>query len=215
MHYQHCDLSGTALPYSAGKVVCVGRNYVAHARELNNPVPTHPLLFMKPSTSLQPFGPELRTPQGAHFETEVACLIATPLSKVKANAAWPAISHLGIALDLTLRDLQSELKAKGHPWERAKAFDGSCPVTPLIPREDLRTSRLRFGLDIGGQPCQRGDSADMLTPIPELIAQMSQIFTLLPGDLILTGTPAGVGPLAPGQELRAFLEEFEFITRLI
>ncbi|MFT5127641.1 MAG: 2-keto-4-pentenoate hydratase/2-oxohepta-3-ene-1,7-dioic acid hydratase in catechol pathway [Rhodothermales bacterium] len=210
MSYTHHDIHGDPIPMPVGKVVCVGRNYAAHAQELNNPLPTQPLLFMKPATSLVPFGPSLRTPQGAHFEIEIACLIAAPLSSAVEDEVWPAISHLGLALDLTLRDLQSELKEKGHPWERAKAFDGSCPMSPFIPRQNLRTSQLRFGLDIDDESRQRGDSDDMLTPIAPLIAEMSQSFSLLPGDIVLTGTPAGVGPLLSGQRLRAFLEDVEF-----
>jgi 2-keto-4-pentenoate hydratase/2-oxohepta-3-ene-1,7-dioic acid hydratase in catechol pathway len=214
MPYAHRDIQERPIPLPLGKIVCVGRNYAAHAKELNNPVPTRPLLFMKPFTSLTPFGPELRPPQGTHFETEIACLIAAPLSAVQADAVWPAISHLGIALDLTLRELQSELKAQGHPWERAKAFDGSCPISRFVPVHQLRTAQLRFGLDIDGEPRQRGDSNDMITPIAPLIAEMSQSFSLLPGDIALTGTPAGVGPLLPTQVLRAFLEDHEFHSRI-
>ena len=214
MSYVHHDIQAKTISLPIGKVVCVGRNYAAHAREFNNPVPTQPLFFMKPATALVPFGPCLRTPQGVHFETEIACLIAVRLSVVSPEEAWPAISHLGIALDLTLREVQSELKAKGHPWERAKAFDGSCPMSGFIPCQQLPTSQLTFGLDIDGEPRQRGDSDDMLTPIASLIAEMSQHFTLMPGDIVLTGTPAGVGPLLPGHRLRAFLEDFEFSSTI-
>ncbi len=206
MGYQHVRTDGSAIELPVGKVVCVGRNYVAHAQELNNPVPTEPLLFMKPSTALVPMGEPVRVPQGhgsVHFETELAILIGEPLSQVGEQAAQHAIAGIGLALDLTLREVQDKLKQKGHPWEIAKAFDGSCPLSPFLTPAcvpDLGDVQVRLTVD--GEVRQDGNSAQMITPILKLLSYISQWFTLQPGDVVLTGTPAGVGELQPGSDLR-------------
>lgn len=206
MGYQHVRTDGSAIELPVGKVVCVGRNYVAHAQELNNPVPTEPLLFMKPSTALVPMSEPVRVPQGrgsVHFETELAILIGEPLSQVGEQAAQHAIAGIGLALDLTLREVQDKLKQKGHPWEIAKAFDGSCPLSPFLTPAcvpDLGDVQVRLTVD--GEVRQDGNSAQMITPILKLLSYISQWFTLQPGDVVLTGTPAGVGELQPGSDLR-------------
>jgi len=194
----------TAAP--VGKIVCVGRNYAEHARELNNPVPSAPLLFIKPASAAV----ALETPLKAqfargevHFETELALLIGKPLTAATPDQAARAVAGLGLALDLTLRDVQSRLKEKGHPWEIAKAFDGACPLSAFAPvRGEVDWQALHFSLDIDGERRQSGDTGDMLFAIPELLAEMSRHFTLEPGDVVLTGTPAGVGVLPRGAELR-------------
>ena len=182
-----------------GKIVCVGRNYAEHARELDNPVPSAPLLFIKPATSAVPMAHDIAEPftRGeVHFETELALLIGKRLSGASAEAAQQAVAGLGLALDLTLRDVQSQLKEKGHPWEIAKAFDGACPLSPFVALHEVPDwAALRFTLDIDGERRQTGETRDMLFAIPELLAEMSRHFTLQPGDVVLTGTPAGVGPL--------------------
>lgn len=208
--YQHI-LQDSPAPLTPGKVVCVGRNYAAHARELNNPVPAEPLLFLKPSTSLVPFGPAIVIPVdhgSVHHELEIALLIGQPLRLATEAECTAAIAGVGLALDLTLREVQDRLKTASHPWEIAKAFDGSCPVSPFLPPDALPgLTALHFALHRNGQPAQQGDTADMLTPIPALLAFMSRHFTLLPGDVVLTGTPAGVGPLEPGDHLLATLND--------
>lgn len=200
--YQHRWKDGTAVHCATGKIVCVGRNYAAHAAELDNPVPDQPLLFMKPSTaacymtrpvSLAGAGSDI------HYETELAVLIGSRLSHADEPGVQQAILGYGLALDLTLRALQSELKNLGHPWERAKAFDGACPLSPFIPAAGLDARELQFTLEIDDALRQNGHVKDMLHPVLALIAQISEVFTLMPGDVVLTGTPAGVGPLAAGQ----------------
>lgn len=205
LQYHHCWHTGKAIQLPFGKIVCVGRNYAAHARELNNPIPDEPLLFIKPATAAVNFEAPIRLPEkqgSVHFETELAILIDKPLTHATSAQVREAIAGYGLALDLTLRDLQSKLKEKGQPWERAKGFDGSCPLTPFVPAEDFDANDdITFSLDINDARQQTGTTHDMLFPIVPLIAHMSEIFTLLPGDVILTGTPEGVGPLTPGQTL--------------
>ncbi|MFT6915218.1 MAG: 2-keto-4-pentenoate hydratase/2-oxohepta-3-ene-1,7-dioic acid hydratase in catechol pathway [Motiliproteus sp.] len=210
MTYQH-RFNNNLSPLPVGKVVCVGRNYAAHAKELNNPIPDEPILFIKPSTALvdmrQPI--ELRAARGpVHYETELAILIGQPLTRVQPGQVAAAIAGVGLGLDLTLRERQSQLKKLGHPWEVAKAFDGSCPLSPFVPLagiDDLGDCRLQ--LEIDETLRQDGSSAQMLTPVLALIAYISEHFTLLPGDVVLTGTPAGVGILKPGMRLRLRLDQ--------
>ena len=206
MTYQHQYIDGSAFPHSLGKVVCVGRNYAEHARELNNPVPSEPLLFIKPATSVVPLSAPVQLPKGrgaVHYETEIALLIGSPLSGLVSPAdAVASIAGIGLALDLTLRELQDQLKSKGHPWERAKAFDGACPLSAFIsPKEAPALDNMPLQLLINGELRQDGNSADMITPIIGLLQHIAGVFTLLPGDVVLTGTPSGVGVLQPGDQL--------------
>lgn len=214
--YEHI-LNNVPSELPVGKVVCVGRNYAEHARELNNPVPDAPILFLKPSTAIQPFTQPITWPTefgACHHELEVSILIGKRASKISAAEAGSYIAGIGLGLDLTLRELQNQLKTKGHPWELAKAFDGSCPLGPFVsPAEfaDLRNIALELRID--GEIRQKGNTSDMLTPIAELIAYISRYFTLEPGDVIMTGTPAGVGPLKSGDALSLCLNgRFEFVT---
>ena len=210
MHYQHRFSDNRPCELPNGKIVCVGRNYAGHARELNNPIPKQPLLFIKPSTALAPLDQPLAIPVDrgeCHHELELALLIGQPLSKASANKTLTAIAGYGLGLDLTLRELQSQLKEKGQPWERAKAFDGACPMSTFVPTTDIgdwKTLSLR--LQRNGVLQQEGQCRDMLFPIEMLLADISQSFTLLPGDIVLTGTPAGVGPLHTGDQLRCELD---------
>lgn len=216
--YQHHWKDGTPVNLPLGKIVCIGRNYAEHARELNNPVPDEPLLFIKPATSAVHITRPLDFPrnQGAvHFETELAVLIGRPLTNASASDAEAAILGYGLALDLTLRDVQSRLKEKGQPWERAKAFDGACPLSPFVCIDRLHRDHLTFTLDINRERQQTGDTRDMLNPIVPLIAHMSTQFTLMPGDVVLTGTPKGVGPLESGQILSLELEDALFVETTV
>lgn len=194
-------------PHTLGKIVCVGRNYAEHAKELNNPIPSSPILFIKPASSAVPFAPNISIPQNqgsVHHELEIAILIGQPLTNASEEHVAASIAGVGLGLDLTLRDVQSRLKEKGHPWERAKSFDGACPLTGFVSinldnHEDWQNLELQ--LEKNGQLQQQGSSGDMLFAILPLIAHMSENFSLQPGDIILTGTPAGVGPLEMGDEL--------------
>lgn len=189
-----------------GKIVCVGRNYAEHARELDNPVPSAPLLFIKPATSAVALESDVAAPfdrGDVHFETELALLIGETLRDAAPGAAAKAVVGVGLALDLTLRDVQARLKEKGHPWEIAKAFDGACPLSAFVAVDEVPDwNALTFSLDIDGERRQTGHGCDMLFAVPALLAEMSQHFTLEPGDVVLTGTPAGVGPLPRTGELQ-------------
>ncbi|MDN4504355.1 fumarylacetoacetate hydrolase family protein [Alteromonadaceae bacterium BrNp21-10] len=212
MSYQHCDVTGTTIPLPLGKVLCVGRNYMDHIQELNNAVPEQPLLFLKPSTAVVPFAGGIIIPeqQGeCHNELEIAVLIQQQLTQAKPEQVTEAIWGYGLGLDLTLRDVQSQLKQLGQPWERAKAFDGSCPLSAFVSKDNIdNPQNLDFALTINNQLRQSGNSGLMINPIIELIAHMSQHFSLLPGDVVLTGTPKGVGPLHQGDQLSASLNSF-------
>ncbi len=216
--YKH-TLDNAPCNLPVGKVVCVGRNYAEHAKELNNPVPDAPILFLKPSTAIQPLHQPITWPAefgGCHHELEVAILIGKRASKVSAAEAGGCIAGVGLGLDLTLRELQNQLKAKGHPWELAKAFDGSCPLGAFVhPAEFPDLRHIALELKINGETRQKGNTSDMLTPIVELIAYISRYFSLVPGDVILTGTPAGVGPLKVGDLLTLSLDgRFEFSAQV-
>ncbi|WP_211825179.1 fumarylacetoacetate hydrolase family protein [Kistimonas asteriae] len=207
MRYTCHTIEGEPATFPVGKVVCVGRNYAEHARELNNPVPTEPLLFMKPATALAPFSDPVRLPEqrgSVHYETEIAILIGREISHISSENVITAIAGVGLALDLTLRELQGRLKEKGHPWEIAKGFDGACPLSSFVSTERVgQWDDIDFQLSIDGEIRQHGNSIEMLMPILPLISYISEHFTLCPGDVVLTGTPAGVGELASGMTLKA------------
>ncbi len=200
---------GQEFPHALGKVICVGRNYAEHAKELDNPVPSEPLLFIKPATSVGDLTKPLAPPFSrgdVHYEVELALLVGETLTHATQDEAERAIAGIGLAMDLTLRDVQTKLKEKGHPWEIAKAFDGACPLSPFLPLSRVPNwNALTFTLEIDGEERQHGEGADMIFAIPTLVAEMSRHFTLEPGDVILTGTPAGVGELPRGAALRLTL----------
>lgn len=216
---QHFFIDNLSAPLPAGKVVCVGRNYLDHVRELNNPVPEQPVLFMKPMTALVPLDKPIILPDYAHncqHEIEIALLIGEKFSKGDANAARRAVVGCGIALDLTLRDIQSQLKSNGHPWERAKAFDNSCPISPFIPKEHFADlQNIHFRLEVNGEIRQQGHSQEMITPIEKLIVHIAQYFTLLPGDVVLSGTPAGVAQLETRDQLLLVIDKYQFRTCVV
>ena len=206
--YQHQFSAGIHCTVQLGKIVCIGRNYAAHARELSNPVESTPLLFMKPATAAVPMAGDFSIPRdrgAVHHELEMAVLIGAPLTRATREQARAAIAGVGLALDLTLREVQDELKRKGHPWERAKAFDGACPLSAFVSPEGVELQGLDIELRRNGVVQQSGNTADMLFPVLDLLVEASGVFTLLPGDVVLTGTPAGVGPLQPGDQLSASL----------
>jgi 2-keto-4-pentenoate hydratase/2-oxohepta-3-ene-1,7-dioic acid hydratase in catechol pathway len=207
MSYQHQYVDGTHIHFPMGKVVCIGRNYAEHAKELNNAVPTEPLLFIKPGSCVVPLVGGFSIPQdrgSVHYEAEIAVLIGKPLSRTPSEEeVIDAISGFAPALDLTLRDVQAKLKEKGYPWELAKSFDGAFVLAPFIPGDaigDLGDIGIRLVID--GEVRQDGNSRDMLNAILPLIQHIAGHFSLQPGDVISTGTPVGVGPLASGSSLK-------------
>lgn len=218
MAYRHRSLDGNPLNLPVGKVVCIGRNYLDHIRELNNVVPETPILFMKPATALVALDEPIRLPFGrgeCHHEVELAVLVGRELRNADAETARQAVAGYGIALDLTLRDVQNELKKNGHPWETAKAFDGSCPLSPFLKPADLSEPLATdLSLRINGEIRQQGNTRQMMISIFELVAYISTHFTLLSGDVVLTGTPAGVGPLGSGDSLVLNLAGYEFAAQV-
>lgn len=202
------ELNGSAFAQPLGKIVCIGRNYAAHAAELNNPVPSAPLLFIKPASAAVALQQPLHLPIGlgaVHHELELAILIGAPLRNATAAEVMPAIAGIGLALDLTLRDVQDQLKRDGHPWERAKAFDGAYPLSGFIDARALDLQNLTLQLWRNGVLQQNGHTAQMVFTVVDLIAEISRSFSLQAGDVVSTGTPAGVGPLVSGDELIATL----------
>lgn len=203
-------LIGRKNPVPVGKIVCMGRNYVAHIEELNNERPSRPMFFIKPTTALQGIEEPVVIPpysNKARHELELAALIGKTLRNASEAEVYPAIDGWGIGLDVTLQDVQDELKGKGHPWEIAKGFDGSCPISPFVPAAqvpDPQDTRVR--MIVNGEVRQDESTALMIWNIRELIAAASTYFTLEPGDIVLTGTPAGVGPLEPGDTLEMEIE---------
>lgn len=194
-------------PYTVSKIVCVGLNYRSHAREMNSPEPAQPVIFMKPTTALSQ-APTLTLPREVgqvHYEVELVALIGQTCTQVSAAEAEQAIAGYGLGLDLTLRDLQAQAKQKGQPWTLSKGFDQSAPISAFIPGPI--PERCPFQLTINGSVRQQGCPSDLIFPIPEVIAYVSRFMTLLPGDLLFSGTPSGVGPLHSGDHLQATLGE--------
>lgn len=191
------------------KIICVGRNYRDHALELNNDVPTEPVIFLKPDSALllnnKPFFiPEFTN--DVHHEVELVVRINKLGRHIEPKFAHTYYNEIALGIDFTARDLQSTLKKKGLPWELAKAFDQSALLSSFVPLGNRNIQDLHFTLHKNGQPVQNGHTADMLFPVDEIIAFVSKYFTLKIGDLIYTGTPAGVGPVAIGDRLTGFLE---------
>ena len=203
-------LAGRKDPVPIGKIICIGRNYAEHARELGNQVPDTPVLFMKPADCVIPDGGEIIVPdysRDCHHEVELAVLIGRAGRKIKAEKALDHIAGYAVAIDLTLRDVQSQLKGKGHPWEMAKAFATSCPLSDFVPAAAVADPQsLRLTLAVNGNLRQDGSTADMLRSVAEIIALMSEYFSLEAGDVLLTGTPAGVGPIRGGDRIEAAIE---------
>jgi len=193
------------------KIICIGRNYSEHARELNNDIPTEPVVFMKPDSALLRNNDPFYIPsfsQDVHYECELIVRINRLGKNIEPKFANRYYDEIGLGIDFTARDLQNKLKDKGLPWEKAKAFDRSAVIsTDFIPKIELPdVNAIKFQLKKNGEVVQNGDSSFMLFPVDELISQVSNYFTLKIGDLIYTGTPAGVGPVAIGDRLEGFLE---------
>ena len=202
----------TSLPDRPGKVICIGRNYAAHAAELNNPIPDEPLLFIKPGSCVQPLSNmQIPADKGdVHYETELALWLDRGLEQATPEQAWAAVGGIGLALDLTLRDKQSQLKEKGWPWEVAKSFNGACALGPRLAVP--ATLPIEFTLDLNGKTVQSGDTSLMLFSLPQLLSEMSRHFLLEAGDVILTGTPAGVGVLRAGDALALTLNGEHYLA---
>ncbi len=192
------------------KIVCVGRNYADHARELGSAIPDTPILFIKPPSSLIGLNDGITWNSNlgsCHFECELSIQIGHTLKNASELEARAAISGVTLGLDLTLRDLQNSLKDQGYPWERSKAFDGSCVLGDwLAPDVITDYKNARYTFKVNGETRQVGETEKMLFDIVGLIAHISETFTLEKGDVVMTGTPAGVGPLKSSDQLEMTLE---------
>lgn len=198
------------------KIICIGRNYADHAKELNNPLPSKPVFFLKPETALIPKNMPFFIPDftnDLHHEVELVVKINRLGKNIEERFAHKYYNEIGIGIDFTARDLQSECKSKGLPWEMAKAFDHSAPVSQqFINLEQLPpVNNIPFRLEKNGAIVQQGNSEDMIFSIDKIIAYVSQFFTLKIGDLIFTGTPAGVGQVNINDELKAFIGDKELM----
>lgn len=191
--------------YSPQRIFCIGKNYAEHVKELGGSVPSQPVVFMKPVTCLVPPGKTIRMPahgSNLHHEAEVVVLIGTAGKDIPESDAASHIAGLTLGLDLTLRDVQLDMKKKGWPWEISKAFDQSAPLGTLTPYGDaLPLDNIPFQCSVNGAVRQTGNSREMMFAIPTLIHYLSGIWELKEGDLIFTGTPSGVGPLQPGDRV--------------
>jgi 5-carboxymethyl-2-hydroxymuconate isomerase len=201
---------------AVGKVVCIGRNYAEHIRELGNQVPDKPVIFIKPASSIIGEGGTIVIPphsNDCHHEVELAVLIGTRVKDVAAAEALDHVAGYGVALDLTLRDVQGVQKQKGLPWEIAKAFDTSCPLSDFVPAARVGDpQQLRIRLSVNDEVRQDGHTGEMMRSVAELIAAVSAYFTLEEGDVLLTGTPSGVGKIVSGDRLEAMIEKVGSLT---
>lgn len=217
--YQHRDWQGSLLDFPASKVVCVGSNYRDHIKEMGSVVPQEPVLFIKPETALCDLRQPVAIPQSfgsVHHEVELAILIGSPLKQANEERVAQAIAGYGVALDLTLRELQAACKKAGQPWEKAKGFDGSCPISGFLPVAGFGDpQQADLSLQINGEIRQQGNTRDMITAILPLISYISRFFTLRPGDIVLTGTPQGVGPLHAGDQVVVGLNGNTITTQVI
>ena len=192
------------------KIICIGRNYKEHASELNNAIPSEPVIFLKPDTALFKGNQSFYIPtfaQDFHYETEIVVKINRVGKNIEERFANRYYDEIGIGIDFTARDLQDDLKKKGLPWEKAKAFDNSAFISDFVSKSNFPDlQKLNFGLKINGQERQNGNTADMIFSFDFIVSYISRFFTLKVGDLIYTGTPAGVGKVHPNDNLELFIE---------
>lgn len=191
---------------SPSKVICIGRNYVAHIRELANEIPDRPVVFLKPPSALVSSGESIVLPAASddvHHEVELVVEIGRPCKNVDPASAMSVVRSYAVGLDMTARDLQSDAKKKGLPWTVAKGFDTFAPLGPLTPVDGIDHGNLDIRLEVNGEVRQQGNTSLMIFPIPSIIVYVSTVFSLAPGDLIYTGTPEGVGPVKAGDHLVA------------
>ncbi len=198
------------------KIIAVGRNYVDHAKELNNPVPEKPVIFMKPDTAVLKDNKDFYFPEfskDVHYEVEVVIRICNEGKHVNKKFAHKYYDAVGLGIDFTARDVQADHKAKGLPWELAKSFDHSAVISELIPKSEFTDlNALSFFLNKNQETVQQGNTKDMIFGYDDLIVFISQFITLRKGDLIYTGTPVGVGPVQIGDKLEGFLEGKSMFT---
>ena len=200
------------------KIICIGRNYLDHATELGNPVPSEPMFFLKPDSSILHKRHAFYIPDWTnevHYEVELVVKILKLGKAIQTRYASRYYAEVGLGIDFTARDVQSKLKAAGHPWEKAKSFDGSAVVSEefiSLDRLGKSIQNLQFDLSINGTKVQVGSTSEMIFNVDDLISYVSQFMTLKTGDLIFTGTPSGVGPIKSGDKITGTLEGFQMLN---
>lgn len=198
------------------KIICIGRNYTAHINELENERPEEPVVFIKPDSSVLPKQQDFYIPEfsnDVHYEVEVLVKIKKVGKHISKEFAPTYYDEIGLGIDFTARDLQSKLKEKGLPWEKAKGFDGAAVIGEWLPKTDFENiNNLNFTLVKNNEVVQKGNTSLMLWKIDEIIAYVSTFFMLKKGDIIFTGTPAGVGKISPNDYLSGSLEDKELFT---
>lgn len=196
------------------KIICIGRNYAEHAKEMKSELPSEPVFFMKPDTALLKeedfYHPEFT--KELHHEIELVLKICKAGKHIEEQFAHKYYDEIGIGIDFTARDIQAKCKEKGLPWEKAKAFDNSAPIGKFVNKEFLEISNINFELKINGESCQKGNSKDLIFSFDKVISYVSRFVTLKTGDLIYTGTPEGVGQVNIGDKLEGFLNGEKFLA---
>jgi fumarylpyruvate hydrolase len=210
-------VEGVDARFPVHRIYCVGRNYAEHAREMgHDPDREPPFFFMKPADALVTDGGDFAYPSRSadvHHELELVVALARGGVDIPAERALHLVYGYAVGLDMTRRDLQAEAKKMGRPWDVGKAFDGSAPCTAIRPAAEIgHPAKGAVWLEVNGESRQRGDLAQLIWKVPEMIAYLSTLFTLAPGDLIFTGTPAGVGPVERGDLLRGGVEGIGTLT---
>ena len=193
------------------KIICIGRNYLNHVTELGTSIPNEPLFFLKPETAIQPKGHPFFIPdfsKNIHYEVELVLKINKTGKHIEERFAHKYYSQVGLGIDFTARDVQEECKAKGLPWEKSKGFDGSAQISrTFINKSEIEPSNIKFSLFKNKEEVQKGNSKNMLFNFDQIIAHVSKVYTLKIGDLIYSGTPAGVGAVKAGDVLKGFIGE--------
>ncbi|MCX6141223.1 MAG: fumarylacetoacetate hydrolase family protein [Candidatus Kapabacteria bacterium] len=197
---------GTTIPI--GTMYCIGRNYSAHALEMNAPVPDDPIVFLKPPAAYRANGSTITLPawsHDVHHEVELVIVIGLNTDGVSADNVWDVVAGVGVGLDLTARDIQSAAKKDGHPWAIAKAWNGSAPVSTIVSADTSGRGPWDLQCTVNGKVRQKGSTQDMERSVEHLVSYLSSVFTLRRGDCIFTGTPSGVGPIVSGDVVVASL----------
>ncbi len=198
------------------KIICIGRNYIKHVEELNNSITKEPLFFLKPDTAIQPKGHPFFIPhfsENIHYEVELVIKINKIGKHIEEKFAHKYYSQIGLGIDFTARDIQEECKKKGLPWEKAKGFDGSAQISKVfLNKSDLKTNNIDFHLEKNGNIVQSGNSSNMIFSFDKIISYISKFYSLKIGDLIYTGTPAGVGKIEKNDILDGFIGNKKMLT---
>ncbi|MEA3362049.1 MAG: fumarylacetoacetate hydrolase family protein [Thermodesulfobacteriota bacterium] len=205
------QIKNTKETYTVGKIICLGQNYLDHIRELGSKMPDRAVIFCKPPSSLLVNGGIIEIPDyssDCHHELELALLVGKTGKHIQEENALTHLAGYGVALDLTLRDIQNEQKSRGLPWEIAKGFDTSCPLSDFTPAEKIADpNNLQLKLKVNGEIRQQGNTNQMMRSVEKIIAEISFFYTLEAGDIILTGTPAGVSRIKTGDHLEGTIEQ--------